>query len=197
MRINVRWWILAALVIAAFAVIGCSKKTNTAGTTATTQKAAPSGEMAEHGATEHEETGATITPAGSVPEIWTQIADEKAELSKAIENGQLADVHHIAFGIRDLVAALADKAGTSNPALAPKLKDMAAQVATSASKLDELGDAPVELEARVSRVPGDEAESTSESSEATSGSAPSASGRAGDLESDLGTGLHGGRRDPT
>ena len=138
---NVRWWILAVVVIAALAAIGCSKKTTTTETTPSAQKPAPSGETAEHEGMEHEESGTTVTPAGSVAEIWAQISEEQTKLSAAIESGQLKDVHHLAFGIRDLVVALADKAGASNPAVAAQIKGPVDQVTASASKLDELGDA--------------------------------------------------------
>lgn len=142
MRINARWWVLTALVIAALAMIGCAKKKTESDVPAPAREQAVPETAASSGeAAEHEEAGATITPAGSVSEIWTQIAEEQAELSTAIENGQLADVHHLAFGIRDLVVALSDKAGASNPAAVPQLKGMVEQVRTSADKLDEFGDA--------------------------------------------------------
>lgn len=136
MRMNARWWMLTVLVIAALAVIGCAQKKTESETPPVADQAAPGGEAAEH-----EVAGATTTPAGSVPEIWKQIEGEQAELSAAIESGQLKDVHHLAFGIRDLVVALADKAGVSSPAVAAKLKGMVEQVTASAGKLDELGDA--------------------------------------------------------
>ena len=139
MKINTRWWILATLVVAALAVVGCSQKKTASETTPPAEKAAPNGEMAEHEMAENDE--APTTPAGSVPEIWTQITEEQGELSAAIENGQLKDVHHLAFGVRDLVVALADKASAANPASAPQLKGLVEQVTASASKLDELGDA--------------------------------------------------------
>lgn len=141
MRMNVRLWMMTALVSAAFAVIGCAQKKTASETKPPAQQAAPQGAASSEETAEHEESGVAMTPAGSVPEIWAQISAEQAELSAAIENGQLEHVHHLAFGIRDLVVALAHKAGASNPAVAPKLNGMVEQVATSASKLDELGDA--------------------------------------------------------
>jgi len=138
---NARWWMLAALVIVALAVIGCAQKKTESETPPAAQQAAPETAAPGGEAAEREGAGATITPAGSVGEIWSQIAQEQARLSAAIENGQLKDVHHLAFGIRDLVVALADKAGASNPPVATKLKPMVEQVTASADKLDELGDA--------------------------------------------------------
>jgi hypothetical protein len=82
-----------------------------------------------------------VMPAGTIAEIWTQVADEQGKLSAAIQNGQLKDVHHLAFGIRDLVIALADKANAASPSSAARLNGIVEQVKASASKLDELGDA--------------------------------------------------------
>ena len=140
MRMNIRWWIVTALVIGTLAVIGCAQK-KTESETSTAQQAAPGAAAPGGEAAEHDEAGPTVTPAGTVPEIWTQIAEEQAKLSTAIENGQLKDVHHLAFGIRDLVVALADKAGASSPAVKPQLQGMVDQVTASATALDELGDA--------------------------------------------------------
>ena len=66
---------------------------------------------------------------------------QQTKLATVIQNGQLKDVHHLAFGIRDLVVALADKAGAAVPASATQLTPMVEQVKTMAGKLDELGDA--------------------------------------------------------
>lgn len=122
---------------AALAVMGCGgQKAQEEAPPAAQQAAPPSGETVGHGA-----AGTTATPAGSVHEIWKQIAEEQAKLSATIQNGQLKNVHHLAFGIRDLVVAFADKASTSYPAVAPELKNLVEQVKASAGKLDELGDA--------------------------------------------------------
>jgi hypothetical protein len=129
-----RWSLLAA-VIGVLVLAGCSSKKSESEAPAASSEAAPSAE-AEHG-----ESAEAVTPAGTVGEIWTQIGDEQGKLSAAIQNGQLKDVHHLAFGIRDLVIALADKTIATSPALAPQLKGMAEQVKASATKLDELGDA--------------------------------------------------------
>ena len=129
-----RWGLLAA-VIAVLVLGGCSSKKSESEAPAASSQAAPSAEA------EHSESAEAVTPAGTVGEIWTQIGDEQSKLSAAIQNGQLKDVHHLAFGIRDLVVALADKATAASPALAPQLKGMVEQVKASATKLDELGDA--------------------------------------------------------
>ena len=142
MKNQVRWWVLAVAVMGALWVIGCGQresKSSSPGAASqqpTAQQPAPTGEAAEQ-----EGAGAKVTPAGSVGEIWTQIASEQKHLSDAIQNGQLKDVHHLAFGIRDLVVALVDKASASSPGSAPKLKGLVEQVNASAGKLDETGDA--------------------------------------------------------
>ena len=143
MNMKLRIWALlltAAAMVASVVVVGCSSKqgqseTPAASTQAAPQAAAPSGEA------EHDESAEAVKPAGTVAEIWTQIADEQGKLSAAIQNGQLKDVHHLAFGVRDYVIALADKANTASPAGAAKLSGMVEQVKACATKLDELGDA--------------------------------------------------------
>lgn len=138
MRTSTHRWTLAVALIAGIAAFGCSQKKDEVATPVAQQTPAPA---APSGTAGHEESGPTVTPAGTVPEIWAQIQVEQGKLSTAIQNAQLKDVHHLAFGIRDLVVALADKAGASTPAVAPKLKGLVEQVKASASKLDELGDA--------------------------------------------------------
>lgn len=138
-RFTQRWSLLAA-VVGFLVLAGCSSKKSESEAPAASSEAAPEaaapGDEAEHG-----ESAETVTPAGTVGAIWTQIGDEQSELSAAIQNGQLKDVHHLAFGIRDLVVALAGKATAASPALAPQLKGMVEQVKASATRLDELGDA--------------------------------------------------------
>ena len=133
-RYMLRWNLLAA-VVGVLVLAGCSSKKSESEAPATSSQAAPSVE-AERGA-----SAEAVTPAGTAGEIWTQIGAEQSKLSAAIQNGQLKDVHHLAFRIRDLVVALADKANTTSPATAAKLNGMVAQVTASATRLDELGDA--------------------------------------------------------
>ncbi|MBK8324869.1 MAG: hypothetical protein IPL06_19875 [Betaproteobacteria bacterium] len=77
-----------------------------------------------------------VMPAGTIAEIWTQISGEQTKLTATIQNGQLKDVHRLAFAIRDLVVALADKAKATSPTSTAKLDGMVAQVKESAAKLD-------------------------------------------------------------
>ena len=144
MNLNLPKWTVvlasAAIVVVAVVAAGCSSNKGSSDTPAASSQPAPSA-AAPSGAPEHEMAADMVMPAGTIPEIWTQIAGEQTKLTAAIQKGQLKDVHHLAFGIRDLVVALADKAKAASPASASKLDGMVAQVKASASKLDELGDA--------------------------------------------------------
>jgi hypothetical protein len=97
-------------------------------------EASESAEAAEHGG------GEAVVPAGTAAGIWTQIAQEQTKLQTVMESGQLSDVHHLAFGIRDLVVALAGKAGTLPPTKAASLQSLVERVKTRAANLDEFGD---------------------------------------------------------
>ena len=142
MKTQMRWWVLAVALVGTLWLVGCGQKQSdssappAASQQPTAQQSAPAGGSAEHG-----ESGEKVTPAGTAQEIWGQIVVELDKLSAAIQNGELKNVHHLAFATRDLAAALAEKATASSPALGPKLQPMVEQVKASASKLDELGDA--------------------------------------------------------
>ncbi len=143
MIVNLRKWALVVMAAASVFVVvvaGCSSQKSETEAPAATSEAAPP-EAAPGAGTEHGEAAVAVTPGGSIGELWTQIGDEQGKLSAAIQNGQLKDVHHLAFGIRDLVVALADKAKVASPAGAAQLDGMVEQVKASATKLDELGDA--------------------------------------------------------
>lgn len=81
----------------------------------------------------------TAIPATSAA-ILTAVDEQSAELQKLVTNGALADVHRIAFAIRDLVAALPDKSAGLSPDKTAALKSDARFVATIARRLDEQGD---------------------------------------------------------
>lgn len=76
----------------------------------------------------------------TVAEIWQAVDKEMSEMQKLIDAGTVEDLHHHAFAVRDLVAALPDH----SPALAPdkleKVKADSKFVATLATRLDEAGD---------------------------------------------------------
>ena len=143
MSVNLRNWALvmaAAASVAVVVVTGCSSNKSQSDAPAASSQAAPQA-AAPSGEAERGESAEAVTPAGTIPEIWTQIAGEQAQMTAAIRNGQLKDVHHLAFGIRDLVIALADKAKAASPAITARIDNMVEQVKTSATTLDELGDA--------------------------------------------------------
>jgi hypothetical protein len=87
---------------------------------------------------EDKESAAAIpdTPAA----IWQLIDKEAAETTKAIQAGVLKDLHHHAFTIRDLVAALPDHSGSLPADKVTKVKADAKFVATLAQRLDAAGD---------------------------------------------------------
>lgn len=138
MRTIVRTAIAVALGAAALAVVGCGEKTQEE--VAQTQPEQPpvAGTGAGHG-----EAGAPaqpVTPAGTADAVWDQIAGEQTKIEAAIQNGQLAEVHHLAFSIRDLVEAVAAKTTGLADADAAALKQAVADVRASAARLDAFGD---------------------------------------------------------
>jgi hypothetical protein len=143
MNVNMRKWALFVAVATTVAVVvltGCSSKESQSEAPAASSQAAPQA-AAPSGGAEHAMSPDMVMPAGTIPEIWTQIAGEQAKMTAAIQNGQLKDVHHLAFGIRDLVVALAEKAKLASPAGAARLDGLVELVKASAARLDELGDA--------------------------------------------------------
>ena len=143
MKIQMRWFVLPLVLVAAALLAGCGQRKGASETppqasqrATPEQPAAPSAETSEHG-----EAGEKVTPAETPKEIWAQITAEQDKLASAIQNGQLKDVHHLAFGVRDLVIALADKTHGLSASDAATLSGLVDQVKHSAGKLDELGDA--------------------------------------------------------
>lgn len=72
--------------------------------------------------------------------IWRAIDQKSAELAKVIQAGSLDDVHHIAFAIRDLVAALPEHSKTLTTEQEAKVQGSVKFVATLAERLDASGD---------------------------------------------------------
>lgn len=73
--------------------------------------------------------------------IWIAIDQKRVDLAKLIQSGALGEVHHVAFAIRDLVAALPARS-TSLPAEQQgKIQGSVKFVATLADRLDASGDA--------------------------------------------------------
>ena len=73
----------------------------------------------------------------TVPAIWTEINKHQGELTATIQAKKLADVHHHAYAIRDLVAALPAKAPADKKA---RVEGAAKNMAALAEKLDAAGD---------------------------------------------------------
>ncbi len=73
--------------------------------------------------------------------IWTEIDAHSAELKATIDSGKLGEVHHHAFAIRDLVAALPAHSPTLAAGDQSKLQGDIKFVSTLADRLDESGDA--------------------------------------------------------
>ena len=80
-----------------------------AGTLADDKQHDQHGEHSEHeehgGHGEHKHGGDTKIPE-TAAEIWHAIGEQSERLDSTIDSGKLADVHEIAFAIRDLANAL-------------------------------------------------------------------------------------------
>ncbi len=73
--------------------------------------------------------------------ILQAMEQQTAALTKAIQTGAYAEVHHRAFAIRDLVAALPARSGSLPAGKLAQVKTNAGYVATLAQRLDATGDA--------------------------------------------------------
>ena len=87
------------------------------------------------------DAAATSTSPEIAVSIWQAIDAKSLALKKTIDVGKLDEVHHEAFAIRDMVAALPAHS-TSLPAdKLAKVRDGVKFVATLAARLDATGDA--------------------------------------------------------
>lgn len=86
-----------------------------------------------------EETSVQIPATSSA--IWQAIDQQVVALSKAIQTGVFDEVHHRAFAIRDLVAALPARSSALPPEKLAQVKSNVKFVATLAQRLDATGDA--------------------------------------------------------
>jgi len=92
-------------------------------------------------ASAHDEDKAAAVAIPDTPAaIWQLIDQETAETTKAIQTGALKDLHHHAYTIRDLVAALPDHSSSLPADKVTKVKADAKFVATLAQRLDAAGD---------------------------------------------------------
>ena len=73
--------------------------------------------------------------------IWRSIDKETEQLAALIQSGKFEEVHHHAFAIRDLVAALPAHSGALPAGKLAQVKANSKFVATLAERLDTTGDA--------------------------------------------------------
>ena len=86
-----------------------------------------------------EEAAPTAIPQ-TADAIWKALDQQSADLKATISSGGLKDVHHKAFAIRDLVAALPSHSPTLPADDQTKLQGEIKFVATLADRLDAAGD---------------------------------------------------------
>lgn len=139
MRTIIRSALAVILGISALAAVGCGGQ-KAQDEPAQTKSEQPPAAAQEPGHGEQGAPAQPVTPAGTADAVWEQIAGEQKKLEAAIQTGQLAEVHHLAFTIRDLVEALAAKTTGLANADAVALKKAVAEVRDCAAKLDEYGD---------------------------------------------------------
>ena len=96
--------------------------------------------LVERAAAQHEDKSAPLAIPDTPAAIWQLIDKETDETTKAIQTGALKDLHHHAFAIRDLVAALPDHSGSLPADKVTKVKADGKFVATLAQRLDAAGD---------------------------------------------------------
>ena len=78
-----------------------------------------------------------VTIPDTVPAIWAEINKHQTELTATIQAKKLGEVHHHAYAIRDLVAALPAKAPADKKA---RVDGASKNMAALAEKLDAAGD---------------------------------------------------------
>jgi hypothetical protein len=74
-------------------------------------------------------------------DLWKAIDAKRSELAAVATNGDLSQAHHLAYAIRDLVAALPAKSSSLSADDQAKLRNNVKFVATLAERLDASGDA--------------------------------------------------------
>ena len=72
--------------------------------------------------------------------IWAKVTEKHHELDQVIADNKLAEVHEVAFAIRDYVAAMPKKSTSLSKAKMATLKTEGKLIARLASMLDEAGD---------------------------------------------------------
>ena len=132
---------LVVSLVAVGVLTACTSKTpDTATDTAPSQTGRPV-VASPSPASEPEPAEASMAIPDSADGIWKAIDQQSADLKASIQSGALKDVHHKAFAIRDLVAALPAHSPTLLADEQTKLQGEVKFVATLADRLDATGDA--------------------------------------------------------
>jgi hypothetical protein len=87
-----------------------------------------------------EEPAATIAIPSTTTAIWVAIDTEVDGITNAIQADKLQELHHHAYAIRDLVAALPNRSSSLSPVDLARVKANVKFVATLAERLDAAGD---------------------------------------------------------
>lgn len=99
-----------------------------------------SGEEPGHGESKHGEKAEKLVIPKTLPAIWGAVTEHQSELHEALGARRLEDVHHHAFAVRDLVAALATKESGLTVEKKTSLNKSITRVGSLAKLLDEAGD---------------------------------------------------------
>ena len=85
--------------------------------------------------------GKEVKIPDSVGGIWQEIQEHKEGLAKTIKDKKLADVHKVAFEIRDFAKALPEKSKDLPPEKLGRVQSSVKQIEKLAADLDSTGDA--------------------------------------------------------
>ncbi len=88
-----------------------------------------------------EKTATQVQIPATSEAIWRSIDQETELLNALIQAGKFEEVHHRAFAIRDLVAALPSRSGSLPPDKLAQVKTNVQFVVNLAHRLDATGDA--------------------------------------------------------
>jgi CRISPR/Cas system CSM-associated protein Csm2 small subunit len=87
-----------------------------------------------------EEKDTPVTIPNDAAGIWQAVDTETNEMSKLIQAGTVSDLHHHAFAVRDLVAALPAHSASLPADKLEKVQSASKFVAILAQRLDAAGD---------------------------------------------------------
>ena len=98
--------------------------------------------FAHEGGEKHDEMkeAMEMQKTGNVPDILKEINEHESHLQTLIQNGQLDQVHEIAFMIRDLSKSVQEKSEGLSSIDHDKVKSSVTEIAQIADRLDEYGD---------------------------------------------------------